>query len=80
MKLVDKFTDYIFESRVEDLEDIIDKKGGLKLHQQAVNTEDLEERDDLTFYLLVFVMEISYKIGFRDGLQFLSEIITSREG
>lgn len=43
MKLVDKFTNYIFESRMEDLEDIID---ALKLHQQAVNTEDLEERDD----------------------------------
>lgn len=75
MNMVENIIDLIYEDRVGDLDTLINEKGIMELEKKALNTEDIDKRDDIIFEVIVKVMELSYKTGFKDSFRLLLEMI-----
>ncbi len=75
MNMVENIIDLIYDDRVNDMETLINERGIMKLEKKALEIEDYNERDDLIFEIILKVMELSYKTGFKDSFHLLLEMV-----
>jgi len=74
MNMVKSTLDFIFDSRLEDLDTIIDERGVYELEEKVLEIEDFLEKEAIINQIIVEVMDIAYKTGFEDSSKLFIEM------